>query len=390
MMIASRDPNWIIKGLEAVPFSLKGTGPITYHLGCDYFRDEHGTLCVGPRKYIKKMVGEYERLFGKKPSLKVRSPLEHNDHPELDLSPILDEEGIRKYQSLIGTLQWAITLGRFDVATAVMTMSSFRVAPREAHLDRLRRVCGYLYKFKSGCLRVRTNKPDYSSLSTEEYEWSRTCYRGAKEEIPHDIPTPKGKRVVLTSYVDANLLHCVVTGKAVTASLHMVNQTVISWSSRKQETVETATYGSEFVAARKTIQQNIGLRLTLRYLGVPIEGPTFLFGDNESVVKSSTVPDSRLGKRHHGLSYHFAREAIAANVISFHHIPSELNPADILSKHWSHSQVWTTLQPILFWAGDTGKLLEGTDVISSEEDSQDDETERDGEQTHLGSSKGEL
>jgi hypothetical protein len=336
------------------------------------------------------MVGEYERLFGKKPSLKVRSPLEHNDHPELDLSPILDEEGIRKYQSLIGTLQWAITLGRFDVATAVMTMSSFRVAPREAHLDRLRRVCGYLYKFKSGCLRVRTNKPDYSSLSTEEYEWSRTCYRGAKEEIPHDIPTPKGKRVVLTSYVDANLLHCVVTGKAVTASLHMVNQTVISWSSRKQETVETATYGSEFVAARKTIQQNIGLRLTLRYLGVPIEGPTFLFGDNESVVKSSTVPDSRLGKRHHGLSYHFAREAIAANVISFHHIPSELNPADILSKHWSHSQVWTTLQPILFWAGDTGKLLEGTDVISSEEDSQDDETERDGEQTHLGSSKGEL
>ncbi|WP_460374599.1 hypothetical protein, partial [Staphylococcus aureus] len=57
MMIASRDPKWIIKGLEAVPFSLKGTGPITYHLGSDYLRDEHGTLCVGPRKYIEKMVG---------------------------------------------------------------------------------------------------------------------------------------------------------------------------------------------------------------------------------------------------------------------------------------------------------------------------------------------
>jgi hypothetical protein len=51
------------------------------------------------------MVGEYERLFGKKPTLKVRSSLEHNDHPELDTSPILDEDGIRKYQSLIGTLQ---------------------------------------------------------------------------------------------------------------------------------------------------------------------------------------------------------------------------------------------------------------------------------------------
>jgi hypothetical protein len=86
-------------------------------------------------------------------------------------------------------------------------MSSFRVAPREAHLDRLRRVCSYLYKFKPGCLRIRTNEPDYSSLPVEEYEWSRTCYCGAKEEIPHDIPTPR-KRVVLTSYVDANLLQC--------------------------------------------------------------------------------------------------------------------------------------------------------------------------------------
>jgi hypothetical protein len=108
-----------------VPFSLKGTGSVAYHLGCDYFQDKHGTLCVGPKKYTEKMVGEYKRLFGKKPNLKVRPPLEHNDHPELDTSPILDDDGIQKYQSLIGTLQWAITLGRFDVATAVMTMSSF-------------------------------------------------------------------------------------------------------------------------------------------------------------------------------------------------------------------------------------------------------------------------
>jgi hypothetical protein len=122
-------------------------------------------------------LGEYERLFGRKPSLKVRSPLEHNDRPALDTSPILDEDGIWKYQSLIGTLQWAITLGRFEVATAVMTMSSFRVAPREAHLDRLRRVCGYLYKFKSRCLRIRTNKPDYASLPTEKNERSRTCFQ---------------------------------------------------------------------------------------------------------------------------------------------------------------------------------------------------------------------
>jgi hypothetical protein len=103
-MISSKNPQMIIKGLEAVPFSLKSTGSVTYHLGCDYFRDENDTLCIGPRKYTEKMVGEYERLFGWKPSLKARPPLEHSDHPELDTLPILDEDGIQKYQSLIRTL----------------------------------------------------------------------------------------------------------------------------------------------------------------------------------------------------------------------------------------------------------------------------------------------
>ena len=106
-----------------------------FHLGCNFFRDEALTLCVGPRKYIDRMVAQHESLFGCKPKTNVSSPLEKGNHPELDTSPLLDFDGINKYQSLIGVLQWAITLGRFDIATAVMTMSSFRVAPREGHLD---------------------------------------------------------------------------------------------------------------------------------------------------------------------------------------------------------------------------------------------------------------
>ena len=66
-----------------------------------------------------------------------QSPLAKNDHPELDTSDLLDEDGIVQYQSLIGILQWTITLGRFDVGTAVMTMSGFRVALREGHMARL-------------------------------------------------------------------------------------------------------------------------------------------------------------------------------------------------------------------------------------------------------------
>ena len=62
------------------------------------------------------------RLFKSSPR-SCTTPLEPNDHPELDLSPELDEDGIAKHQSLIGSLQWAVSLGRLDITTAVMTMS---------------------------------------------------------------------------------------------------------------------------------------------------------------------------------------------------------------------------------------------------------------------------
>ncbi len=78
-----------------------------------------------------------------------------------------------------------------------------------------------------------------------------------------------------------------------------------------------------------------------------------MFGDNESVVNSSAQPHAKLRKRHTALSFHRVREAIAAKVVVFVHIPGECNPADILSKHWGYQQVWQLLQPLLFWQGDT-------------------------------------
>jgi hypothetical protein len=211
---------------------------------------------------------------------------------------------------------------------------------------------------KNGCIRVRTGVPEYSDINATTYDWSRTVYGEVKEELPNDAPSPKGEPITLTSYVDANLHHDMITGRSVTAVLHFANQTPIEWFSKKQATVETATYGSEFVAAKMAVQQVMGLRLFFRYLGVTINGPTRLFGDNGSVVTSGSFPHSPLRKRHHALSYHYTREAIASGAIDFQFLPGHLNPADILSKHWGYQQVWTSaLRPILFWKGDTSQLL---------------------------------
>ena len=165
LAIASKDPKSIVDTLtDKYRFKLKGTGQISYHLGCDFERDEDGVLGIQPRKYIERMVETYIRMFGEKPKEIYTSPLEKGDHPELDTSDLLDADGIQKYQSMIGAMQWAISISRFDIATAVMSLSSFRVAPRIGHLERCKRIYGYLHKMRHATIRVRTDEPDFSAL----------------------------------------------------------------------------------------------------------------------------------------------------------------------------------------------------------------------------------
>lgn len=340
--------------IDKYKFKLKGTGPISFHLGCDFVRDDDGVLCLKPRKYIDRMVATYEQMFGEKPSMKgCSSPLEKNDHPELDDSDLCDAEEVKQYQSIVGSLQWAVSLGRIDITTAVMTLSRFRSIPRKGHLVRAKRVVAYLRKMSDACIRIRTHEPDFSAIPLAKYDWATSVYGEVVELVPSDAPVPKGHPVTLSHYVDANLYHDWVTGRSVSGILHFINATPIDWFSKRQSTVETATYGSEFVAARTCVEQIIDLRNTLRYLGVPIRGRSWMFGDNESVVNSSAQPHAKLHKRHTALSFHRVREAIAADIIGFFHIPGECNPADILSKHWGYQQVWPLLKPLLFWQGDT-------------------------------------
>ena len=137
-------------------------------------------------------------------------------------------------------------------------------------------------------------------------------------------------------------LYHLATGKSLTGCLHFVNKTPVDWYSKKQATVETATYGSEFVAAKTATEQIISMdiRQTLRYLGAPITTKSFLFGDNRSVVTSATLPHSTLTKRHNILAFHRVREAIAAKLMAFYWIQSAYNLSDMLSKHWDPPTVY--------------------------------------------------
>ena len=113
---------------------------------------------------------------------------------------------------------------------------------------------GYVKYNKHGAIRVRTEQPDYDRYPEQHFDWAESIYKGASEQIPDDAPEPLGKEVVLTSYVDANLYHDLVTGRALTTVLHLINQTPFDWFCKRQATVETATFGSEFVAAKTAVE----------------------------------------------------------------------------------------------------------------------------------------
>ena len=120
------------------------------------------------------------------------------------------------------------------------------------------------------------------------------------ENIYSGVVSLRHSRLVIFLGKLNNLLHCLATGASLTACLHFCNQTPTDWYSKKQvtvetatyasELVETATYGSEFVAAKTTTGQIMDLRYTLRYLGVPIKSKFYMSGDNRYVVTRATLP----------------------------------------------------------------------------------------------------
>ena len=301
LTIAAKDPQTFCNELKKrYNLKLKGVGSLEYHLGCTYKKDPDGTLAADPRRYVNKILESYERMFKEKPR-KSRPPLEEGDHPELHTPELCDEHQTNQLQTLVGQLQWLISPGHVDIAVHVMSLSRFRAQPRKGHLDRTKMIVGYLLFLPDGAIRFRTGEPDFSSLSDQEYDWTRSVYSGACEQIPHDIPKPLGEHGQTTHYVDTNLHHDHATGKAVTAVLHFLNQT----------------------------------------------------------------PIDAYSKRHHLVSYHRVKKAIAPKYISFHWKDGKSNPVDIISKHWEFATVWPMLKPILFWRGETATQLKGSDRIPS-------------------------
>ena len=118
------------------------------------------------------------------------------------------------------------------------------------------------------------------------------------------MPKTRGNYVSVHCFVDANNAGKNVTPQSQTGILIFVNKAPIIAFSKRKNDVETSTFGSEFTALKNSVELVKALRYKLRMFGVPIEGPTNVFCDNELVYKNVSTPESVFKKKHHSIAYH--------------------------------------------------------------------------------------
>jgi hypothetical protein len=101
----------------------------------------------------------------------------------------------------------------------------------------------------------------------------------AKEAIPPNTPEPRGKNVTMTCFVDADHARCLATRRLHTGVTIFVNCAPILWYLKRQNSVESSTFGSEFIAAKTAVNMIEGMWYKRRMLDISIDGCTNLFGE---------------------------------------------------------------------------------------------------------------
>ena len=337
LLVWSRDCDSIIDTVKD-QYILKGVGSPDYYLGgnvtpLDEAWNRKGCFtALSAETYIENVVEKLQKMAGVSQFKAPGAPMRDTYHPECDTSRLLEPAEASMYRAFIGSGNWVVTLGRMDVAYAVNSLARYSMAPRLGHLEAAFSLFGYLRHTHQKRIVIDPNPLDWSKYSMAEFDTWKEFYPDAEEDLPDKMPEAKGAEARITVYVDADHAHDQVTRRSVTGIILFVNGTPVKWISKRQKTVETSTYGSELVAARIAIETILEYRYMLRMLGVPVHGPSLLLGDNKSVVLNTTVPSSMLKKKHLACNYHRVREAVAARIVTFVHIPTDENLADLMTK----------------------------------------------------------
>lgn len=171
----------------------------------------------------------------------------------MDTSKLCNEDQVEFFQSLIGIARWLCELGRIDLLTKTSLLSTCLANPRTGHLHQALHMFKYIKDHKESIL---VFDPRYANISdahlppeqTAEYKakYMKELYPDATEDLPGNAPKPLGKPMQISVFVDADHAGDKITRRSRTGILLYLNKTPVLWYSKRQNTVKTSTYGSDY------------------------------------------------------------------------------------------------------------------------------------------------
>ena len=351
ILICSHDPVRYMTQLTQRYYVKKDSiGPPNIYLGATYKKvtDRSGkqAWASSSDNYVKeatKVAFKRADLMGIKLDRKAKSPKNPFSNikyrPELDVSVQCTTNEHQFYQQLIGMARWAIELGRLDINVEISILSRYMAAPRTGHLAQLLHIFYFLHSHNCMDLIYDPTKIQVVQTTILPYERAefksklmKDLYPDAIDYLPPNAPPSLGESVQINAFVDADLAGEQTTRRSQTGIIIYMNMAPIIWVSKRQNTVEASTFGSEMVALRAMVELIIGLRYKLRMFGIPIDGPCNVFCDNEAVTKSAMNPSTTLKRKHISISFHQVREAVAAGIMLVFHEGTKTNHSDLFTK----------------------------------------------------------
>jgi hypothetical protein len=276
-----------------------------------------------------------------------KGPMKEEDHHELlegEEAVFLSPGERLTYQSLIGAANWVLTLARIDIGYAVPALQSYNATPRRGHAKRLMRIWGYLKAHpKRGIVLQYNNTTLEGTVASEvtvephHREHLIESYGAgadgvSDQELEEGDPKPLGAALSLCGYCDSDHAHNTIDRRSTTGWILLLAGSPVGWKSRRQVGCENSSYGAELRCMASAARELRGGRRFLMGIGVPLLGPSLLFGDNMSAITAATNLGTPLKAKHLGLDYCTLRELTAWGIIQPQKIHSYWNLADILTK----------------------------------------------------------
>src|SRR5579859_5997677 len=278
---------------------MKDLGQITHFLGMRVTRTPDGSISIDQSTYVKDVLAK----FGMKDSKAVSTPLatgtklvRSGDNNDASIQPL--------YQSIVGSLMYAILCTRPDITYAVQQMSQFGSNPSEIHLQAAKRVLRYLQGSSSSHL---TYANDGNVMKA------------------------------IQSYSDADF----VAGddrKSISGYIFMLAGSPISWQAKKQSTIALSTAEAEYAALTQAAKEAIWLQNLLKDLRMSKYAPRVINVDNQGAIALAENPIHHARTKHLDILLQFVRSSIENGTIKLQYCPTNDMLADVMTKPLAKEQ----------------------------------------------------